>query len=135
MHAHFGADCAGPIIGSGMGGVTTFTASNPAETATWCKCEHGTEPFLTWHRMYLWYFERVLQEAAGDPSLRLPYWDYETNGALPAAYREQNYVNENNQTVPNPLRVEARQPGLNNGTSSLSAGVTSTSGAVGATSY
>ena len=42
MHLHFGADCAGPITGSGMAGVQTFTATNAAETATWCKCEHGT---------------------------------------------------------------------------------------------
>ena len=125
MHLHFGDDCAGPIVGSGMAGVQTFIASNADETATWCRCEHGTDQFLTWHRMYLWYFERVLQEAAGDLSLRLPYWDYETNAGLPAAYRDATYVDEQGQTVPNPLRVIARQPGLNNGTSSLSSGVTS----------
>jgi Common central domain of tyrosinase len=107
MHSHFGADCAGPIRGSGMGGVTTFTATNPAETATWCRCEHGTEPFLTWHRMYLWYFERVLQQAAGDMSLRLPYWDYASDPTLLTAYRDTTYVNESGTTVPNPLRVRA----------------------------
>jgi hypothetical protein len=135
MHSHFGNDCAGPISGNGMSGVQTWTASNADETATWCKCEHGTVQFLTWHRMYLWYFERVLQEAAGDPSLRLPYWDYEKNGALPPAYRAETYVNESGQTVSNPLRSNARQPSLNNGTSSLSSGVTSTAGAMPAASY
>jgi hypothetical protein len=109
-----------------MGGVQTFIASNADETATWCRCEHGTVQFLTWHRMYLWYFERVLQEAAGDPSLRLPYWDYETEAHLPAAYRDATYVNEQGQTVPNPLRVSARRPSLNNGTAALSSFVTST---------
>src|SRR5262249_10216763 len=135
MHRHFGADCSGAITGSGMAGVQTFTASNPDETATWCKCAHGTNQFLTWHRMYLWYFERVLQQAAGDPSLRLPFWDYESNGTLPAAYRDATYVNENNQTVPNPLRVNARQAGLNNGTVPLSPAVTSTAGAMSATTF
>ncbi len=72
MHQHFGDDCGGPISGQGMAGVKEFTATDAAETATWCMCEHGTNQFLTWHRMYLWYFERVLQEAAGDTSLRLP---------------------------------------------------------------
>jgi hypothetical protein len=62
-------------------------------------------------------------------------WDYETNAHLPAAYRDATYVDEQSQTVPNPLRVSARQPGLNNGTSSLSSGVTSTAGAMGETSF
>jgi hypothetical protein len=137
-HNHFGNDCSGPINpsgpGSGMAGIQLWTASNADEQATWCMCEHGTIQFLTWHRMFLWYFERVLQEAADDPSLRLPYWDYETNAQLPAPYREKTYV-EGGQTVPNPLYAEARQPGLNNGTSSLSPGVTSTRSAMRATSY
>jgi hypothetical protein len=85
--------------------------------------------------MYLWYFERVLQEAAGESSLRLPYWDYETDGHLPPAYRDANYVNDQGQTVANPLRVAARQPGLNNGASSLSPAVTSTSTAMGDSDY
>jgi Common central domain of tyrosinase/Polyphenol oxidase middle domain len=135
MHAHFGADCGGPMTGSGMAGVQTFTASNASETATWCACEHGNDRFLTWHRMYLWYFERVLQAAAGNPSLRLPYWDYATNPTLPAAYRDPTYVNEAGQTVPNPLRVEARQPGLNAGSAGLSPGVRTASGAMTATSF
>jgi hypothetical protein len=135
IHQHFGDDCEGPIVGSGMGGVQTFVASNGDETATWCMCEHGTVQFLTWHRMYLWYFERVLQEAASDPSLRLPYWDYETEAHLPAAYRDATFVNEQSQTVPNPLRVSARRPSLNNGTSALSSGVTSTATAMMDTTF
>ena len=135
MHLHFGNDCAGPISGNGMAGVQTFTASNADETATWCKCEHGTVNFLTWHRMYLWYFERVLQQAAGDPSLRLPFFDYETNGQLPEIYRATTYVDENGNTVPNPLHVDARQPGLNNGTQSLSSAITSTTSAMSATTF
>ena len=115
-----------------MAGVQSFTASNPGETATWCKCQHFSNQFLTWHRMYLWYFERVLQQAASDPNLRLPYWDYETNGQIPAAYRATTYVNENGRTLPNPLRVNARQPSLNSGASRLSSGVTSTSSAMAA---
>jgi hypothetical protein len=135
MHAHFGEDCAGPISGAGMEGVRTFTALNAAETATWCKCEHSNQAFLTWHRMYLWYFERVLQQAAGDSGLRLPYWDYATDPTLPAPYRDMTYVNESGSTVPNPLRIEARQPGLNAGSSSLAAGVRTAAGAMPSRSY
>jgi hypothetical protein len=135
MHDHFGDDCEGAIVGTGMGGVQTWIASNADETATWCRCEHGTVQFLTWHRMFLWYFERVLQEAAGDPSLRLPYWDYETDAHLPAAYRDATYVNEQGQTVPNPLLVSARWPSLNDGTAHLSSGVTSTAIAMTDTTF
>jgi len=135
MHLHFGSDCAGPISGQGMAGVQLFTASNPAETATWCKCEHGTQRFLTWHRMYLWYFERVLQQAAGDPSLRLPYWDYATDPGLPAAYRDATYVDEHGATVPNPLRVDARQASLNAGTTTLSPAVRTSAGAMTETTF
>jgi len=78
----------------------------------WANCQHGTPWFFAWHRMYLLYFEKQLQAAAGDPTLRLPYWDYATDPTLPAAYRDATYVNEGGTTVPNPLRVEARQPGL-----------------------
>lgn len=37
-------------------------------------CEHGWEEFLTWHRLYLYYFEQHLQDI--DPSVTLPYWDW-----------------------------------------------------------
>jgi Common central domain of tyrosinase/Polyphenol oxidase middle domain len=135
MHSHFGNDCAGPIQGSGMAGVQTFTASNPTETATWCMCQHGTPEFLTWHRMFLWYFERVLQQAADDSTLRLPYWDYATDPALPAAYRDKTYRDEKGAAVANPLYVDARQPGLNAGTSSLAPNVRTAAGAMPSRSY
>lgn len=135
MHAHFGSSCRGPIKGGSMTGLQLWVASNPTETATWCKCEHGTDQFLTWHRMYVWYFERVLQQAANDPALRLPYWDYTSNPTLPAAFRDATYVNQAGQTVPNPLRVAARNPTLNNGSAGLAAGTVSTSNAMAATGY
>jgi tyrosinase len=37
-------------------------------------CQHGWEEFLTWHRLYLYYFEQRLQDV--DPSVTLPYWDW-----------------------------------------------------------
>jgi Common central domain of tyrosinase/Polyphenol oxidase middle domain len=138
MHAHF--DCfqsAGASLSwPGMAGVQTFTPSNDRERATWCKCEHNfSDKFLTWHRMYLWYFERVLQAAAGDPSLRLPFWDYANDPNLPAAYRDPTYVNEAGQTVPNPLRVDARAPSLNNGSAGLTDGVRFATGAMQETTF
>ena len=37
-------------------------------------CQHGWERFLPWHRIYLYEFEKVLQEFC--PDVTLPYWDW-----------------------------------------------------------
>jgi hypothetical protein len=135
MHAHFGSTCSGPIQGNGMAGVSLWTANTPTETQLWCKCEHRTNQFLTWHRMFLYYFERALRQAANDPALTLPYWDYTGDPRLPTAFREQTYVNESGQTVPNPLWVQARRPQLNSGAAGLGAGQVSTSNAMAASAF
>lgn len=71
-------------------------------------CQHGWEQFLTWHRLYLYYFEQQMQDV--DPTVTLPYWDWplyrenveksvedmgdqsNDNGVVPRAYR--CFVNE-----------------------------------------
>ena len=54
----------------------------------WNTCPHfgqSSAEFVIWHRLYLYYFERILREAAQDPLLALPYWNYsQTNRAFPA---------------------------------------------------
>ncbi len=53
-------------------------------------CQHGNLRFLPWHRMYLYFFERILRKACGDPSFTLPYWNYSDSQAeriLPPAFR------------------------------------------------
>ena len=52
-------------------------------------CEHGTIHFYTWHRMYLYYFEKILRKASGDNRLTLPYWNYSLAGQsiLPDEFR------------------------------------------------
>lgn len=42
----------------------------------WDQCTHMNYYFLAWHRMYIYYFERILRKAANDPKLTLPYWNY-----------------------------------------------------------
>lgn len=49
--------------------------SNPL----WDQCQHASDFFFPWHRMYLYYFERILRAASGDPNLTLPYWNYESS--------------------------------------------------------
>jgi tyrosinase len=51
------------------------------------QCQHGTVHFLTWHRGYVYFFERILRAASGDPELTLPYWNWTDQPALPEVYR------------------------------------------------
>lgn len=62
------------------------TTSGPPQPS-WNTCQHGTQFFFSWHRMYLYYFERILRAKSGNPNLTLPYWDYQTNPALHPDYR------------------------------------------------
>lgn len=69
----------------------------------WATCQHGTYFFLSWHRMYLYYFEQILRAAANDNNLALPYWDSFTQRTIPAPFR-------NPANTSNPLYVSARDP-------------------------
>lgn len=98
-------------------GITDQTAPDAVAKQIWATCQHSGGPgqqavnFFGWHRMYLYYFERVLRWAANDPTLRLPYWDYTdpTQLALPADFRQTTAVTYDAK----------RNPGINAGTSSL----------------
>src|ERR1043166_2627101 len=41
---------------------------------------HGTPLFYPWHRVMLRQFELALQSAATDPTISLPYWDWDMSG-------------------------------------------------------
>lgn len=51
---------------------------------------HGSWNFLPWHRMFLYFHERILGSLIGDPTLRLPYWDWEVwaHGAPAPSYAQ-----------------------------------------------
>jgi tyrosinase len=42
---------------------------------------HGTSLFYPWHRILLMQFETALQTAVNDPSITLPYWDWDYSSA------------------------------------------------------
>jgi plastocyanin len=73
----------------------------------WITCEHHTLFFWPWHRMYLYWFERIVRELGEYPDFALPYWDYldADQRVLPAPFRDSA----------NPLFVELRDPALNSG--------------------
>lgn len=89
---------------------TTLSGSHIA----WNTCEHGTHLFWCWHRMYLYWFERIIRKMSGDPGWALPFWDYHS---------------ASQRNLPPPFRVSGselftvnRGPGWNAGTASFPAG-------------
>lgn len=77
----------------------------PPKDAKWNQCQHLQWYFLPWHRMYVYYFERIVRAAviaAGGPTdWALPYWNYDQ--PYPA------------NTLPLPFRQAAKLPdGSNN---------------------
>ncbi len=89
----------------------TFTM--PPLTA-WNTCEHNTEFFWSWHRMYLYWFERIVQKLSGHHCWALPYWNWAPGSELhlPAPFRDQT----------SELYTVNRNPAMNNGTGSLNPG-------------
>jgi len=91
----------------------------------WDQCKHWSWFFFPWHRMYLYYFERIVRKAvidAGGPDdWALPYWNYALGGEnakLPSRFREpadlgnplfaprnSNY-NDEGAELPLPIRTE-----------------------------
>jgi len=54
------------------------------------QCQHRQFLFFSWHRMFVYYFERILRAATGDASFAQPYWNYTDNpsqGPIPEPYR------------------------------------------------
>lgn len=77
----------------------------------WDNCTHYTGAdmhFLLWHRLYIWYFEKVVRKLSGKADFALPYWDY-TNPAHrtmpPPFWQDKN----------NSLYTAARLTSLNTG--------------------
>jgi tyrosinase len=86
------------------------------------QCQHGSWFFLPWHRMYLYFFERIIRASIqGHPDIApdvkaswaLPYWNYGRGGAylsLPPCFREPLWNGK-----PNPLYTPSRAPSINGG--------------------
>jgi tyrosinase len=98
------------------------------------QCKHGSWNFLSWHRLYLYYFERIVRaavvEAGGPSTWALPYWNYDDGGdaaKLPRAFRQPS-------TATNPLYVAERRATYNAGVALLDK-FTSSKGALATTAF
>jgi hypothetical protein len=89
--------------------------------AVWNQCQHASWFFLPWHRMYLYFFERIARKVVvsqgGPADWALPYWNYSVAGqarTLPPAFRlTTRRIDGVDQ--PNPLWTSHRAPGINDG--------------------
>ena len=105
---------------------TAVSQSLPA----WNTCEHGTYFFLSWHRMYLWYFERIVRKMSGQPDWALPFWNYAPAAArtLPGPFRQP-------ADSGNPLYTADRGAGWNTGAEKLNASAVNTGPALGEVAF
>ena len=89
------------------------TLTTPAMTA-WNSCTHGSNLFWSWHRMYLYWFERIVRKMSGDTCWTLPFWNWsaETQRQLPSMFRDTT----------SELYTVNRNPAMNDGTGSLPVG-------------
>ncbi len=94
--------------------------------AAWNQCQHRSWFFLSWHRMYLYWFERIVRATViklKGPSHKdwaLPYWNYSKgfpSNTLPPAFRQPNLPGGavNPLFVPDPGRNTFPAPGINGG--------------------
>jgi hypothetical protein len=112
---------------------SSFTPASPL----WNECQHGQWYFLAWHRLYLYFFERILLAAVtatgGPPGFALPYWDYDQaapRNALPPQFRATTLPDQS----PNPLFVAVRSTAFNIG-AGLAPLITSSARAMSLTTF
>ena len=85
--------------------------------ATWDTCPHTASiqnirlDFLAWHRIYLYYLEKVARAASGDTNFTLPFWEYShpDHRTIPIEFREA----VGGALWRNPLYDPRRDPRLN----------------------
>lgn len=116
------------------------TVTTPVQTA-WNTCQHGSFFFLSWHRMYLYWFEQIVRTMSGDCGWALPYWNYKPLPAgntladattsrriLPGPFRTP-------ATAANKLFVSNRNAAINAGTGWLSATICNPATALSQTAF
>ncbi len=114
------------LITALFNGLVDQTPPDDLAKKIWETCKHSgrttIEPhFLSWHRVYLYFFERVLRKASGDPEFALPYWDYSNDKLdtppatsprrLPSIFRVPT-LQTGSGPIPNPLFEPRRTAGF-----------------------
>ena len=75
---------------------TGVTPGSSLANETWNTCQshagQNSNHFMPWHRMFVFYFERIVRQVSGRPDFTLPYWEYTSSdpakrGVVPAPFR------------------------------------------------
>ena len=121
--------------------LTAIYGPNPSPNKTlatqvWSTCQAHFNPanerfFLPWHRMFVFFLEKICQKVLNDNTFALPYWNYSSPNAagIPQGFRLGN--NPPN----NPLFVQNRNAGVNNGNAIASPGALSAQTALSQMNY
>lgn len=64
--------------------------TDPRNLTAWNTCHTDPQFFWAWHRMYLYWFERIVRKYSGMYDWAIPYWDWANSAerSLPATFRE-----------------------------------------------
>jgi tyrosinase len=126
-------DPTGWIFQANMHGEPNLNPAPAGSPAPWNWCQHSSSFFLSWHRMYIYWFERIVRKASGYSEFALPYWDYsDTDTAhqvLPEAFRAPAGGGTN------VLFVAERRPSANAGSPPASPSIFSHSNAFALTNF
>jgi tyrosinase len=83
-----------PILVAYKAAITAMKALPPSDPRNWTRqaqihnnfCPHGNWLFLPWHRVYLFYFERICRKLSGMADFALPYWNWSQDARIPATF-------------------------------------------------
>lgn len=116
-----------PLSWAYQGGIHWTTLPFPSPTVDWDQCQHGTNFFWSWHRMYLYWFERIVRKMSEDKDWAVPYWDWAPGSdlKLPAPFRDTT----------SDLYTVHRDPAINAGTGSLNPAAVSVTSSFALTSF
>ena len=81
----------------------------------WATCQHSSPYFTTWHRWYLYYFERICRKLSKRPEFVLPYWNYGSDTGPSLQLPQQFITVSQDSTQPNVLFFDDRGLGFGDG--------------------
>jgi tyrosinase len=70
-------------------------------------CQHHTHVFLPWHRAYLYFFEKTLQDRVA--GVTLPWWDWTVEQDIPSPYGSRRVDRRTNPLYESPIQTGGRR--------------------------